>query len=129
MGPSLQILAPNADILRNLEVLLREGVHLVTELGGCAPALDFNLTRNCPELVYIARSNLFLNSQELQVELLLVVLLEEGDEELACLEDLRSQHCVQKALIVLLALCELPWELFFNFCGRQRWNHDLWIGA
>lgn len=129
MGSCLEILASCANILTNLKVLLRIRAHLVTELRRFAPSLDLNLTRDCSELVDIPRPNLLLNRQQLQVELLLVGLLEEGDEELAGLEDLRAEHGVQEALVVLLALGELPWVLFLGLDGGQGRNNHLRVGA
>ena len=83
MCSGLQLLASTTDELGDLEVLLREGTHLVTELRRLASLLNFDLTRDRSKLVNIAGADFFLNCQKPQVELLLIRFLEEGDEELA----------------------------------------------
>ena len=85
VSPRLKVFASTSNVLGNFEVLLREGAHLVAELGGFAPSLNFNLTRNCIELVNVPRPCFLFNRQQLQVELLLIGFLEERNEELACL--------------------------------------------
>lgn len=67
-----------------------------------------------------------LNSQQLQVELVLVCLLEEGNEESARLEDLRSENGVEESLIVVLALIELTrCKLLLSFRLRKGRDHHL----
>lgn len=129
MRSSLQVLAPAPNVLGNLVVLLSERGHLIAKLGGLSPAFDLDFSGDRAELVDVARSDLFLDRQQLQVELLLVGLLEERDEELAGLEDLRAEHRVQEALIVLLALDELARVCLFGLGGGQGWNHDLRVRA
>lgn len=77
--PSLQVLAPAPNVLCNLVILLRESGHLITEFGGFSPALNLDFARDCAELVDVAGSDLFLNGQQLEVELLLVGFLQERD--------------------------------------------------
>ena len=127
--PSLQVLAPAPDVLGNLVVLLRERGHLIAEFGGLSPAFDLDLTSDRAELIDVARSDLFLDRQQLEVELLLVGLLEERDEELACLEHLRSKHRVKEALIVLLALNELARVLLFGLGRGEGRDNDLRVRA
>lgn len=107
MCPGLQIFAPPGDEAGNPIVLARESTHLVAELASCAPSLNFNFASERLELVDVAGADLVFNREQLKVELLLVCLLEEGDEELACLEHLRSQDCIQEALVIRLSLDEL----------------------
>ena len=129
MCPSLQVLAPAPNVFGNLMVLLSERGHLIAKFGGLSPALDLDFASDRAELVNVARSDLLLDREQLKVELLLVGLLEERDEELACLEHLRSKHRVKEALIVLLALDELARVCLFGLgCGQGR-NNDLRVRA
>ena len=111
MRPSLSILAASGYVATDLVVLLLEGGHLVAELGGFPSTLDLDLSCDRLELVDVARTNLVFDAEQLEIELLLIVLLQEGHKELAGLEDLRAQNCIQEPLIVLLSLNELPWRL------------------
>ena len=88
MRSGLQLLASTTDELGDLEVLLREGTHLITELSRLASLLNFDLTCDRSEFVDVTRADFFLDSQKPQVELLLIGFLEEGDEEFARLEHL-----------------------------------------
>ena len=86
--PRLQLFAARGDVLGNLEVLLREVAHLVAEFCGFTAFFNFNLTCQRAELVDISGSDLILNGQQLQVELLLISLLQECHQEFARLQHL-----------------------------------------
>ena len=129
MRSRLQVFAPRANVFGNLVVLLRERAHLVAKLSCLSSAFDFDFTSNRAELINVARSNLLLNREQLQIELLLVGLLQESHEELAGLEHLRAQHRIKEALIVRLALGKLAWVLFLELCGGQGRDDYLRVRA
>ena len=114
MRSRLQVFAPRANVFGYLVVLLRERAHLVAKLSCLSSAFNFDFACDCAELVNVARSNFFLNREQLQIELLLVGLLQEGHEELAGLKHLRAQHRIEEALIVLLPFDKLTWVLLFE---------------
>ena len=125
----LQLFGARGDVLGNLVVLLGEASHLVAELGSLAPSFHLDLTCQSLELVDVSRTNFVLNREQLKVKLLLVRLLEEGDQELACFEYLGAQHSVQEALVVLLSLGKLTRRLPLILHGGKGRNDHLWVGA
>ncbi len=88
MSSSLQVFAPLSNVFSYLEILLGEVCHIVAEFGSFAATFDLNFSSKSLELVDISRPDLFFNSEQLEVELLLVGLLEERHQKLACLEHL-----------------------------------------
>jgi len=120
----LQILAPLPNEFVDLLVLTGEVSELVTELGCLASPLNLNFTCESLELD-VSWSHLLLNGEKLQVELLLIGLLQEGNEELGSLEDLRAKDTVKEPLVVRLTLDELSWSESLHLLGRKWWNHSL----
>ena len=96
-------------------VLLGELSHLIAEFGGFATAFDLDLTSDRSEFVDVSWANFFLNGEQFKIELFLISLLQESDKEFARLENLGTQHCVEEALVILLALDELSRRLPLRF--------------
>jgi len=107
VGLSLQVLAAVRNIGSDLLILYLELGQTLTELCGFFSALDFDLTRDGLELVDVARTDLVLDRQKFQVELVLIDFLEESNEEDTRFENLRSEYSVEEPFVVLLALNEL----------------------
>ena len=84
----------------NSFVVLGKDSQLVAEASGLASSLNFNLSRKCLELVNVPWPSFLLNRQQLQVELLLVRLLQEGHKEARGFKNLGAQDRIQEPLIV-----------------------------
>lgn len=116
----------NLQIVDSL-VLLTECAKLVAELGCPFTLVNFNFASQSLELVDILWTAFFLNSEELHVECLLVSLLKESYQELACSEYLRLENAVEKALIVGHPLSSLVWSQLFLCSGWKGRNNCLRI--
>ena len=128
VSSSLQVFAPLSNVFSYLEILLGEIWHIVAEFGSFAATFDLDFSCECFELINVSWSNFFFNSEQLKVELLLIGLLEEGHQKLACLEHLWSENGIQEALVVALSFDQLSGCLSFSFNRRQRWNDNLGVG-
>ncbi len=88
MSSSLQVFASLSNVFSYLEILLGEIRHIVAEFGSLATTFDLNLSSKSLKLINVSWSNFFFNGEQLKVELLLIGLLEERHQKLACLEHL-----------------------------------------
>ena len=91
MSPGLEALAAVGDVSGDLAVLALERRKRLTEFGGLASALHLDLACQRLELVDVARADLLLNRQQLQIELILIRLREERHQEGARFQDLRPE--------------------------------------
>ena len=128
VGTRLQLFAPLCDVLSNLRILSLKLREVLAEFGSVASSLNLDLARDRLEFVDIARPNLVLNRQQLQVELVLVRLLQERHKEVAGFEDLGAKDGVEEPLIVVLTLDQLTaCQLLLAFLRRERRNDNLRI--
>ena len=116
-------------LCRNLLVLFCKRAKSTTKVLCLSSTFNFNLPRECSELVYVSWSTFFLNREQFQIELLLVGLFEERHEETRSFEYLRSEDRIEESLVIWLSFDQLARSESVCFWSGQWWNDNLRVRA
>jgi hypothetical protein len=81
-------------------VRFRETTQLVAETRGTLFFLNFDLTGESRDRSDRLRALVLLNTKQLHIEFVLILLLKESYEELGCAQRLRFQDCGQEPLVL-----------------------------
>lgn len=112
----------------NFLVLSSKRAKSGTKLFSFPSFFNFNFTRERPKFVYVPWPTFFLNRQQFQIELLLVCLLQKGDQKAGSFQNLRPEQCIEESLVVALSFDELAWCESLRFGIGEGWNDDLGVG-
>lgn len=104
-------------------VVLRKRIQPFAESLCPLFSLDLNFSGECLHLRKLFRPLAFFHSEHLQIECFLVGLFEECHQESRSAQDLRFEHCIQKALVLDFAACDL-FRVERLGRGRRQWWDD-----